>query len=179
MPLAALQRALAHLYTDEGARERLRRDPGAFARSLALGPADLASVTSIGETRLHAYADSLDRKRANECARALPLSARALGPRFRAEFLRFARRVPLGAGPRRYRDDAVAFAANLTRHCGPAERALLAFEARSGPGIGFYRYCVPELARAAARGARIEDAEPRLTLVLRWSRGRCLALGLP
>jgi hypothetical protein len=43
----------------------------------------------------------------------LPLVAQALGPRFRAEFFRYARRVPLGRGPRRYRDDARRFARHL------------------------------------------------------------------
>lgn len=113
MPLAELQRALAHLYTRENARERFRADPVGFARTFALQPAELAQLASIGETRLHAYVDSLDRKRANEAARLLPLWARALGTQFRAEFFRYARRVPLGRGPHRYRDDARRFARYL------------------------------------------------------------------
>jgi hypothetical protein len=55
-------------------------------------------------------ADGLDRKRANEAARSLPVSARALGPAFRRSFLAYARGSRLGAGTMRYRDDAIAFA---------------------------------------------------------------------
>ena len=113
MPLAALQRALAQLYTRQDARDRFCADPAGFARDFALRPAEAAQLASIGETRLHAYVDSLYRKRANEAARLLPLVAQALGPRFRAEFFRYARRVPLGRGPRRYRDDARRFARHL------------------------------------------------------------------
>ena len=94
-------------------RERLGADLPGFARTFALQPAELAQLASIGETRLHAYVDSLDRKRANEAARLLPLWARALGTQFRAEFFRYARRVPLGRGRHRYRDDARRFARYL------------------------------------------------------------------
>ena len=123
MPLAEVQRALAHLYTDENARARLRFDPADFARRFALGPADLAQISPIPAARFHAYADSLDRKRANECMRMLPLSARVAGPGFRADFLRYARTAPLGEGPWRYRDDAAAFAAWLL--CGRGTHELL------------------------------------------------------
>ena len=182
MPLAALQQALAHLYTDERARARFRSDPEAFARSFELAPAELAQLSSIGEARLHVYCDSLDRKRANECARTLPLSAAAFGPLFRREFVRYARKVPLGAGARRYRDDAAAFATFLSRSagvgvCAPAF-TLLRFEANFGCGVRFYRYFVPDLARLAARGDSIETAEAVATLVVRFL-GRTFALRFP
>jgi hypothetical protein len=169
MPLADLQRALASLYTDECARERLRSDPVAFARAYALAPFDVAALAAVGERRLHAYVDSLDRKRASACARNLPLSARVCGPLFRVAFLRYARTAKLREGRHRYRDDARRFAAHLardTRLSGPA-RALVAFESSAETGISAYPYFVPGLASAAASGAPIDDASPRRTVVIR------------
>jgi hypothetical protein len=170
-----MQRALASLYTDESARERLRSDPAGFARTHSLAPFDVAALAAVGERRLHAYVDSLDRKRANACAQTLPLSARVLGPLFRVAFLRYARVTKLGEGRHRYRDDARRFAASLARDArlsGPA-RALLAFEASAETGLSSYPFFVPELARAAATGAPIDDAPRRRTFVLRlWGRLR-------
>jgi len=169
MPLAEVQRALANLYTDEKSRDRLRIDPVAFASAFGLGPAELAQVSSMSGARLRAYTDSLDRKRVKACAAMLPLFARCLGPRFRAEFVRFARRVPLGEGPQRYRADALAFAAHVRRlrsngTIGAPERALLAFELQRG-AIAFYRYDVIELSGRVARGMTIADTAARATLV--------------
>jgi hypothetical protein len=152
MPLAQLQTALAHTLRSDDVYDTLRRDPQAFARTFDLSPVELAWVASIGERRLRAYTDSLDRKRASECARLLPLSARYLGPRFRRECLRFARRVPLGEGPKRYRTDAVAFARSLLRLRGndaldDRARALLAYEASPATHVGLYAYAVPETTR--------------------------------
>jgi hypothetical protein len=165
-----LQRALASLYTDASARERLRSDPAGFARTHALAAFDAAALAAVGERRLHAYVDSLDRKRANACARSLPLSVRVLGPVFRVAFLRYARTTKLGEGRRRYRDDARRFAASLARDArlsGPA-RALVAFEASPETGLSSYDFFVPELVRAAASGAPIDAMPRRRTIVLRF-----------
>jgi hypothetical protein len=179
MALAEVQRALAHLYTSEPERERLRDDPQRFARLHALSARELAQLRAIGDVRLGAYADALDRKRANECARILPLSAAAGGPHFRREFLRFARRVPLGAGPFRYRRDAAAFSNFVLRSGGagfsPPARALLRFEAAGARPLAWYGYDVMQLARAVALGRPIDAAEHRPTLVAR-AFGRTFAL---
>lgn len=184
MPLAQLQRALAHLYTDQTTRDLFGSDPAAFATAFGLDPVELAQVASMGGASLRAYTDSLDRKRANACAGLLPLSARGIGPRFRAEFVRFARGAPLGDGPHRYRDDASAFAAHIRRSrdssgIGAAQRALLAYESRRSAGIAFYRYFVPDLARSVLRGDAIAAAPPRWTVVLRFGKRREMALGMP
>jgi hypothetical protein len=183
MPLAEVQRALAHLYTDENARARLRSDPADFARRFALGPADLAQISPVPAARFHAYADSLDRKRANECVRMLPVSARAAGPRFRADFLRYARSTALGNGVWRYRDDAVRFAAWLSRGSGRsglggAARALLGYESSFGPGVACYRYFVPDVIRAVTQGEALDGLAPHWTLEIRLWPGRRFVLRL-
>jgi hypothetical protein len=160
MPLAEIQRALARTFTNDHVCDMLREDPVRFARTFDLSPVELEWIASIGEGRVRGYTDSLDRKRASECARLLPASARYLGPRFRRECLHFARRVALGEGPERYREDAVAFARRLLRLRGEDAldgqvRALLAYESSPRTHIGFYAYRVPELTR-------------RWTLVLRF-----------
>jgi hypothetical protein len=123
MPLAEQQRALAALYTSEASRARLGDDPLAFARAFELTERESAHFATIDAARLHAYADGLDRKRLLEAARVLPLSAERLGRAFRTAFLAYARAVPLGDGPVRYRDDALAFARRRPVH------PLVAFEA--------------------------------------------------
>jgi hypothetical protein len=83
--------------------------------------------------------------------------------------LRYARVTKLGEGPHRYRDDARRFAASLARDArfsGPA-RALVAFEASAENGLSSYSFFVPDLARAAASGAPIDEIPPRRTIVLR------------
>jgi hypothetical protein len=160
--LADLQRALATLYTDEASRERFRRDPRAFANRFGLSDAEFGQIRAIGEARIHAYADTLDRKRAAEAARLLPLSARLRGPEFRAAFLAHARVTRLGTGPGRYRDDALAFARR------PPVHPLTAFEAaqlRGGAWLALVGCDLP------ATLASLGDAPPRvvpgLTLVAR------------
>jgi hypothetical protein len=177
VPLAELQNALAHLYTREDARASFDADPAAFAEHFGLGPSDRERLCAIGQTRLHAYADSLDRKRASEAARLLPLSARALGGAFRQNALRHARRVPLPDRRSRYRADAIAFARHLIRSngsaLGAARSALLAFEADSlsasshvfGAKLTAYGYDPFELAHALARGDSVEVCAPSRTIV--------------
>lgn len=177
MPLAELQTALAHLYTREDARASLETNPAAFAERFGLGPSDRERLAAIGQTRLHAYADSLDRKRASEAARLLPLSARALGGAFRQNALRYARRFPLADRPSRYRVDAVAFARHLIRTkasvIGAARTTLLAFEADSlsasshvfSARLGSYGYDPFQLAHALARGDAVEACAPSRTVV--------------
>ena len=123
MALADFQRAFATLATDEVARASFRRSPREFADAFGLDDVEFARLCAPGATRLRAYAESLEGKRANEAARLLPLAARALGADFRAAFLRHARRTRLGEGPERYREDASAFART------PGTHPLVAFEA--------------------------------------------------
>jgi hypothetical protein len=177
VPLAELQNALAQLYTREDARASFAADPAAFAERFGLGPSDRARLAAIGQTRLHAYADSLDRKRASEAARLLPLSARALSGAFRQAALRYARRVPLADGRSRYCTDAIAFARHVIRSngaaIGAARCSLLAFEADSlaatsrvpGLRLAAYPYDPFELARALARGDALEACAPARTAV--------------
>jgi hypothetical protein len=181
VPLAELQRALATVATDEVSRERLRSDPSRFARDFALASNDLAAVVAFGERGLHAYVDSLARKRASACAHALPLTARALGSRFRSAFLRYARTHRLGEGRNRYREDARAFARLLARDAGLSGpmRALVSYESSFGPCIRSYAYFVPDLVRSVRAGASIDAAKRRTTIVFALSRGRRIVFAVP
>jgi len=166
MPLAEIQRALARTFTNDRVCDMLREDPARFARTFDLSPVELEWIASIGEGRVRGYTDSLDRKRASECARLLPASARYLGPRFRRECLHFARRVALGEGPERYREDSVALARRLLRLRGDdaldgRARALLRYESSSSNHIGVYAYAVPELTRRRTLVLRIGGREFR------------------
>jgi len=176
--LAQLQFALARLATSDAARAAFDRDPNLFMREFELGAADRARLARVAGARLHAYADSLDRKRANEAARLLPLAAAALGPAFRAAFMRHARRTVLPQTADRYRADAIAFARTVSRGPDAARPtvALLAFEAgalaaASGvprPRLARYRYDPADLARRLAVAEHLDGAEPRPTIVATW-----------
>jgi hypothetical protein len=177
MPLAELQQALAHLYTREDARRAFASDFAAFAERFGLKAADRERLAAVAGVRLHAYVDSLDRKRANEAARMLPLSARALGPAFRSNVLRYARRRQLRDCDDRYRTDAIAFARSLDRQLlaaiGEPCAALLRFEAdglaasRRFPAVrlAVYRYDPFEVARVVARGDSPDICAPARTVV--------------
>jgi hypothetical protein len=201
LALAEVQRALATLATDEATRDRLRYEPEAFARAFALVPEELAQVRAIGEARVLAYVDSLQRKRLAEVVRLLPLSARADGSTLRRAFLHHARRVPLGAGKARYVRDVLTFARHVTpslstgdvtlsRSKGsetPAFRELLDYESaslRAASATAFFRlrmYAFPvhRVARAVARGESWKGFGRRRTVVI-WlaAGGRRLTLAL-
>ncbi len=180
MALAQIQRALATLATSDAARERLRDDPGTFARDFALAPVELAQLRSIGESRVLAYVDSLQRKRVAEAVRLLPLSARAGGPALRRAFGRHARRVPLGAGKARYLRDVLAFARHAHVALSPSKgvtpelAGLLDYEAtglRAAYAPAFFRiraYAFPvrRVAHALARGEPWDGFGRRRTVVV-------------
>ncbi len=176
MALAEVQRALAALATNEAARDRLRVEPEAFARDFALAPGELAQVRTIGEARVLAYVDSLQRKRVAEAVRLLPLSARADGAELRRAFGRHARRVPLGSGKLRYVRDVLTFAGEAARDPGEprALRELLDYEAtwlRAASATAFirlraYAFPVPGVARALKRGEPWEGVGRRRTVVI-------------
>jgi len=194
LALAEVQRALATLATNEVTRDRLRDEPEAFARDFALAPEELAQVRAIGESRVLAYVDSLQRKRVAEAVRLLPLCARADGPALRRAFARHARRVPLGAGKARYVRDVLTFArhADVTLSLSkgsatPALRELLDYEAgwlRANSATPFVRlrafaFPVHRMARAVARGEPWNGFERRRTVVI-WlaAGGRRFSLAL-
>jgi hypothetical protein len=164
------------LYTNEAARARLREDPAAFAREFRLTDPELAQLRAIGDARLHAYVDSLDRKRFAEAARLLPGSARARGPAFRRAFVAHARRVPLGGGPERYLRDVLRFASGAAHdpNAAPHLRELLDYEATelraaSAPAfarIRRYAYPVARLAREIDAGRSADGIARRPTVVV-------------
>jgi hypothetical protein len=176
MALAQAQRALATLCTDEAARVRLRDDPAAFAREFSLDAGGLAQVQALGDAQLHAYVASLERKRAAEAVRLLPVSARTGGPELRRAFAAHARRVPLGGEPDRYVRDVIRFAEQAVRDMrdAPRLRDLLDYEAtwlHASSAAAFarvrcYAFPVARLAREVAAGAPAAAVARRPTLVV-------------
>ncbi len=115
MNLDALQQILARLVTEPDLRDRFLDDP-AKAAATEGWDTDLArAVSTISTSGLRQYGDALLNKRAREAARCLPLTGRALGcSRFAALFREYAAGTTT-QGPRRHRDDAIAFAGALHR----------------------------------------------------------------
>ena len=97
MALAAVQTALARLYTEPEARAALRADPAAFARQWGLSIEESETLAREVLDDAEAFARSLRHKRHDEAAHAMPLARQVLGAGFAAQFHRYAAAHPLGA----------------------------------------------------------------------------------
>ncbi len=86
MGLAAVQTALARLYTDAAWRDRFLAEPALAGPEAGLDAAETARLAALPPTQVELVATSLRRKRLGEVARLLPLTHRALKPRFAALF---------------------------------------------------------------------------------------------
>ena len=110
MTLAALQQIVARLVTEPALRDRFLDDPAKTAGSQGWGAELARAVSTISPAGLRHYGDALLNKRGCAAARCLPLTCRALGQsRFRVLFRAWAAGTTT-QGPRRHRDDAIAFA---------------------------------------------------------------------
>ena len=108
MGLAQHQAALAQLFVDAEARKEFAADPRAFAHRRGLEGADAERLAKLTPAALNRHAASLTSKRSLDLAKALPATAKALGPDFRA----LVRRAIDGRGfSRNPCDDAGAFTA--------------------------------------------------------------------
>ena len=96
MALAELQKALALLYTDVGARAELSADPQGFAKRWGLSAEEGAALGSEVLGSAEVFARSLERKRWDEAARSMPLAGKILGADFPRLFQEYASMIPLG-----------------------------------------------------------------------------------
>lgn len=94
MGLKEQQVALARLYTDPGARDELRDDPAAFARSFSLSDDEVAAWRQDVLGPASDFARSLLHKRFQEARKSIPDVAAALGVNFGAWFNEFATAHP-------------------------------------------------------------------------------------
>ena len=113
MALDDVQRVLTRLLTDPAFRERFLADPEATARAEGLAPADARALAGVPAAQVRRAGAGLANKRRRGAAGCLPMTRRALGePRFADRFRAYAPTYQ-PTGPKRHRDDAVAFAAWL------------------------------------------------------------------
>jgi hypothetical protein len=91
--LAALQSALASVFTDPEARARFAADPEAFAAHLGLPDVERAQLRALGTAAVSSYASTLARKRRSEAAGFLPRTRAALGETFATTFESWALRT--------------------------------------------------------------------------------------
>lgn len=116
-PTDAMQIAFARLVSDAAARARFACDPQADGEALA----------ALAPRYVDGFASGVLAKRYHEVRRLLPRCAQT--PTFRAAFIAYASRNPMG-GLERHRHDAIAFARALGTSLARFER--LALEAASG-----------------------------------------------
>jgi hypothetical protein len=181
MALADVQAVLARLFTDASFRACFFADPVAVGRANGLDPADAQRLAALSREEVVGFAATLRRKRAVDVRKVLPLTARALGDKFRDHLL------PVTAGaprPGRHRDDARALVDHLGRMArsarleppwaGDLARYELTFgEALhrcAGIMVRQFRYPVGRLATAILGGAPMPEVEPSMTvgIWLRW-----------
>ncbi len=99
MGLSHLQAAMAQLCTSPAARAFFLSNPEAFAEQASLTAEDLAALRATAETSLESFARSLLHKRAQEVARAIPLTREALDGTFAGIFEAYAATSPVARDP--------------------------------------------------------------------------------
>jgi len=130
MALAALQSALARLYTDAAERAALRADSAAFGARFGLSKEDSATLARDVLGAAEDFAGTLYGKRFHEAARSLPLAGEVLGPRFAPAFADYA--VATAGLARSPAQDALAFhdwlTANQAAELSSVDRDALRYE---------------------------------------------------
>ena len=109
-----MQHLLAVLYTDAALRQRFSIAPESVAEEFGIDAAAARQLADLPSAQVGGFARSLLRKRMNEVGRLLPATSRVLGARFAPLFESHAAQFQ-PQGLRRHFDDAVAFAAFLSR----------------------------------------------------------------
>lgn len=185
MALADVQGLMARMFTDEAVRRQFFERPDAVAAAFGLTDHEIEEVRCLAQQQVAFFARMLERKRARGVGRLLPQSRRLLGPRFGELFARYAAQ-PAPTGPRRQRQDAVAFAAFVEK-LAAAEQVLpdgalgtLRYEAASltatepGPLLLLRRIREPASAttwRGVRRSTAVEGVRGGLAVWVRFSRG--------
>jgi hypothetical protein len=188
MELIDLQRALARLSTDAALREQFLADPEAASLALGLPPGSGEELARLPAQPLDSFARSLIHKRMGDVGKLLPHTRRALGERFGALFLEYARGTAgstavgrLPDGPRKFQEDAIAFAAFLQQVAGrepPWIDELARYEAvwlkMQDPHrrwtAGWFRYPISEIIRGLMIGVEVPRRQRAWTTVVVWFR---------
>jgi hypothetical protein len=175
MPIVDVQRVLARLFTDARFRASFLADPVVVGRLNGLDPADAQRLAGLSRKEVDGFAETIRRKRVDDIRKVLPLTARALGDKFRDHLL------PVIAGPPRpgrHRDDARALVDHLgcrarsTRLNPPWANDLARYELtfgdalhhRAGIVVRRFRYPVERLATAILCGPPMANVRPRTTV---------------
>ncbi len=154
MGLAEQQHVLVRLYTDATFRERFLADPHRASAELGLAAEDAQRLIQVSAPQVRFFARSLYRKRLGEVRKLLPATAQAIGPHFEGLFNQFAESAIPG-GPKKHRQDALAFARFLGQRVG-----------RDGDGL-FPDWLV-DVIRYEAAWLQATDASSHI--MIRWFR---------
>lgn len=179
MELALQQKLVARLATDREFREKFFADPARVAASEGLTVA-AEGLAQIHQEQLRQFARLLRTRRLAQAGLRLPLTRKALGPRFADHFRNYAVNPP-PAG-QRPSEDAIAFAHYLEARAAehglePAWALSLArYEAARIEAewhnrrlvVRFLPHAVRRLAELLAAGAVPEGSLRRLTLAIWW-----------
>jgi hypothetical protein len=139
MSLREMQSALAAVFTESDARERLATNANTFARKYGLDARDLQQLNALSTAAIATYVETLVRKRRGEAARYLPRTQRELGRGFVQAFDTWARSTTTPPGRHAALKDAVAFCRHA-RHDGtllPKQREAVRSDLREA--IAFVR----------------------------------------
>ena len=177
MELALQQKLLARLVTERSFREQFFADPARVAASEGLTVA-AESLAKLHPEQLRQLARVLRRRRLGSVGVQLPLTRKALGPRFADLFRNYAVNPP--PGPRPF-EDALGFAAYLAAQQPEPQWAvsLAQYEAAQLEATWFRRkltvrwfpHAVKKLTALASAGDVPEGAYRRLTRAIWWRTG--------
>jgi hypothetical protein len=179
MELALQQKLVARLATDREFREKFFADPARVATTEGLTVA-AERLAQIHQEQLRQFARLLRTHRLAQTGLRLPLTRKALGPRFADHFRNYAVNPPPAA--QRPSEDAMAFAQCLETHAAqhglePAWALSLArYEAarieaewhNRGLIVRLLPHAVGQLAELLAAGTVPEGSHRRLTFAIWW-----------
>jgi hypothetical protein len=181
MALAAVQAALARLFTDEHLRAAFLDDPHAASLALGLDDVDRATLSMLAPHELRRFSASLMGKRTLDARKVAPLTAQTLGKDFAAK-LRIAMKGP-SMGPRGASDIAALadllrqeaasgelsppWVADLARY----EAACLQAPRSAGLSVRIFAWPVGRVVTALRLGTTPRDAHRGVTLCV-WFRPR-------
>lgn len=121
MSVLEVQQLLARLYTDPFLLEEFLSDREGFCRRHVNGCGGF--IGQLDSDQLEFFACSLRSKRAGEVKKLLPMTVRALGLEFEAEFNRYAA-TAIPTGERKHLADAMAFCEHLIGDAGKLDQII-------------------------------------------------------
>jgi hypothetical protein len=111
------QEILVRLMTEPGLREQFLADPRHTAESNGWPVSVIDDLATIPPDQLRRHGETLIRKRCAEAMKCLPLCGRVIGPACFGALFRIHASAWWPRGPKRHRDDAIAFAGVIRSHC--------------------------------------------------------------